>query len=143
MFETPVVHFLNRAFLSEGIDEFLAHLTAIEAALGLESDYGKGPAAATRPRKDVRGASRMAARVSALLGSAVNGAIYSNLFDLRSAFVHGRPMGPISTADRVQARSLARRVTNALVEATLQQPAPTAREHFANELLDRGLKMKP
>ena len=35
LFETPVTHFLVRAFLAEGVDEFLAHLTTVEAALGL------------------------------------------------------------------------------------------------------------
>lgn len=39
LFETPVVHFLVRAFLADGIDEVMAHMTAIEAALGLEMDH--------------------------------------------------------------------------------------------------------
>ena len=39
VFETPVVHFLVRAFLAEGIDEFMAHMTTIEAALGVELDH--------------------------------------------------------------------------------------------------------
>jgi hypothetical protein len=41
LFETPIAHFLVRAFHSDGVDEFLAHITTIEAALGLESDRGK------------------------------------------------------------------------------------------------------
>jgi hypothetical protein len=41
LFETPIVHFLVRAFLAEGVDEFLAHITTIEAALGLRADYQK------------------------------------------------------------------------------------------------------
>ncbi|MDA9506534.1 hypothetical protein XI09_18240 [Bradyrhizobium sp. CCBAU 11386] len=39
LFEGPVSHFFVRAFLADGIDEVLAHMTAIEAALGLNSDY--------------------------------------------------------------------------------------------------------
>jgi hypothetical protein len=39
LFEPPVVHFLVRAFLADGVDEVMAHMTAIEAALGLESDH--------------------------------------------------------------------------------------------------------
>ena len=35
LFETPIAHFLVRAVLAEGVDEFLAHITTIEAALGL------------------------------------------------------------------------------------------------------------
>src|SRR3546814_1992418 len=32
LFETPVEHFLVRAFLADGMDEVMAHMTAIEAA---------------------------------------------------------------------------------------------------------------
>lgn len=35
LFATPVAHFLVRAFLDDGIDEFLAHITTLEAALGV------------------------------------------------------------------------------------------------------------
>jgi hypothetical protein len=48
LFETPVVHFVVRAFLADGVDEMLAHLTAIEAALGLQADYKKS----MRPKPD-------------------------------------------------------------------------------------------
>ncbi|MEK9285316.1 hypothetical protein MTR72_37880 [Bradyrhizobium sp. ISRA442] len=41
LFETPIAHFLVRAFLAEDVDEFLAHITTIEAALGLRADYDK------------------------------------------------------------------------------------------------------
>lgn len=34
LFETPVAHFLVRAFLADGMDEVMAHMTAIEAAVG-------------------------------------------------------------------------------------------------------------
>jgi hypothetical protein len=36
LFETRIAHFLVRAFLADGMDEVMAHMTAIEAALGLE-----------------------------------------------------------------------------------------------------------
>ncbi|MDN7445025.1 hypothetical protein QZM64_38325 [Burkholderia cepacia] len=48
LFETPVVHFLVRAFLADGIDEVIAHMTAIEASLGLESDHRRK----LRPKPD-------------------------------------------------------------------------------------------
>jgi hypothetical protein len=54
LFETTIEHFFVRAFLEDPLDEFLAHITTIEAALGLKSDYP----GATKP---------VATRVSALL----------------------------------------------------------------------------
>ena len=38
------------AFLSEPLDQFLAHITTIEAALGLQSDYDRN----TRPKIAMR-----------------------------------------------------------------------------------------
>jgi hypothetical protein len=39
LFDTPIAHFLVRAFMADGVDEFLGHITTVEAALGLRSDY--------------------------------------------------------------------------------------------------------
>ena len=138
LFETPIIHFAVRAFFATGIDEFLAFLTVAEAALGVESDYKKSKNS-LHPK--VRGTKRIAARVSALLGSNAHGETYSDLFNLRSAFIHGREMQPISTIDRIRARSLARRIAIALVRVALSQHPPLSREEFANDLLDRGLQM--
>jgi hypothetical protein len=80
MFETPVAHFFVRAFLSEGIDEFIAHLTTIEAALGLRADYyDKGG-----------GSSRLRARIAALLTDPSAADLHKRLFNIRSDYVHGR-----------------------------------------------------
>ncbi len=43
LFSGPVPHFLVRAFATDGIDEFLAHITVIEAGLGLHSDFRSAP----------------------------------------------------------------------------------------------------
>ncbi len=74
LFSTPVVHFLVAAFLAEGIDEFIAHLTALEAALGLRADKAReltmgsarpGPARrAPAPRAPMDGSSISAASTS-------------------------------------------------------------------------------
>lgn len=101
LFSTPVAHFLVAAFLGEGIDEFIAHLTSLEAALGLRVD---------RAREQTMGA-----RVQALLGDADGAAAYGRIFNLRSEYVHGRPMTGISGANRNDARRLARRVADSLV----------------------------
>lgn len=39
LFHRPIDHFAIRAFASDGIDEFLAHVTVIEAALGQPIDH--------------------------------------------------------------------------------------------------------
>lgn len=140
LFETPVAHFLVRAYAADGIDEFLAHLTVIEAALGLESDFRKLP---QDPHKNVGATRRMAARVSALLDSAADGVTFTALFSIRSAFLHGRSMRTISSEDRIRARALARRVVWALIQRALLPQPPSNRELFAEELLTKGLQMKP
>jgi hypothetical protein len=138
LFETPVEHFLVRGYLSDGIDEFLAHLTAIEAALGVEGDHirKKGNA-----HGNVGATSRMRARVSALLGDTAAGAEYAELFKLRSAFVHGRRMTAISSAERIRARTLARRVVKALFDAAAAGEGTAGREHYLARLLDLGRNM--
>lgn len=103
LFSTPIVHFLVSAFLGDGIDEFIGHLMALEACLGLRGDWS--------------GEHVVGARISALLQDAEVAAAYSELFNLRSEYVHGRPMGTIGGRARVSARRLARQVAAALVES--------------------------
>jgi hypothetical protein len=135
LFDTPVAHFFVRAFLSEPLDEFLAHIMTIEAALGLQSDYrGRPKIARGRSVTDC-----MAARVEALLGTKNDAVEYRRLFDIRSLFVHGRKMDAIPGEERIVARRLARRVVNGLIEAALAEPAPQSRENYLNDLLTRGL----
>ena len=137
LFNTPIAHFFVRAFLSEPLDEFLAHITTIEAALGLHSDYDRK----TRPKiaKGQSVTACMAARVSALLGAKSDGEDYCRLFNLRSLFLHGRNMDAIPGEERIAARRLARRVVNGLIEVALAEPAPRSREDYLNDLLIRGL----
>ena len=108
LFETPVAHFVIRAFLAEGVDEFLAHITTIEAALGLRADYQKSFRVAPDRHKGMRATNRMRGRVAGLLGDRSHADQYEQLFDIRSAFLHGRAMTDISTQEQVMARSLAR-----------------------------------
>jgi hypothetical protein len=133
--DTPIAHFFVRAFLSEPLDEFLAHVTTVEAALGLQSDYGRQ----TRPggRRGLSATKRMAARVSALLGAESDGDDYRRLFNTRSAFLHGRNMDAIPSKERLLARRLARRVVNALVKAALAEPNLHCREIYLDNLLTR------
>jgi hypothetical protein len=147
LFETPIKHFFVKAFLEDDIDEFLAHLLIIEAALGLESDYSRARKCG-RARNSASGIDRgdqgrrqkgatklMAERVSALLKADSEGKAYCRLFNLRSAFLHGRKMdNPIPGEERLMARRLARRVVDELVKAALDDPSPASRKAYLKNL---------
>lgn len=137
LFETPIAHFLVRAFLAEGVDEFLAHITTIEAALGLRADYQKSFRIAPDRHSKMRPTNRMRGRVAGLLGGRSHADQYEQLFDIRSAFLHGRAMTDISTQEQVMARSLARQVVETLILATQAGQVPS-REDFLDGLLDVG-----
>lgn len=138
LFETPVAHFLVRAFLADGIDEVMAHMTATEAALGLEMDHKRKLRPRPDPHPKPSATERVAARVGAALTDAKAVRDYKDLFELRSAFVHGRAeLQKISTPQRVLARNLARRVACALV--TLAGKSPRPRADVLADLLDQGI----
>ena len=65
---------------------------------------------------------------------------YEQVFEVRSAFLHGRAMTAISTKERVLARSLARQVVEALILATRVGPI-LSREDFLDGLLDKGAQL--
>lgn len=137
LFGTPIAHFLVRAFLAEGVDEFLAHITTIEAALSLRADYQKSFRIAPDRHKGMRATNKMRGRVTGLLGDRRYADQYERLFDVRSVFLHGRAMTAISTEERVMARSLTREVVDALILATRSGPI-LSREVFLDSLLDNG-----
>jgi hypothetical protein len=140
LFETPVAHFLVRGFLADGMDEVMAHMTAIEAAVGLEMDHKKWLRPKPDPHKKVSSATeRVAARVAAVLKDGASVQAYKDLFELRSTFVHGRAgLQKVSTAQRVMARSLARGVARGLVDVALQGARP--RTDALSNLLDHGVQ---
>ena len=142
LMETPIEHFLVRAFAADGIDEVMAHMTAIEAAVSEESDHRARLRLKPDRHKGVGPSERVAARIAALLDDPAAFQAYGDLFDIRSAFVHGRAsVGTISTHQTVLARSLARRVAAAVVCAAA---TPTAtRGEFLAGLLDRGAHLVP
>lgn len=123
LFETPIVHFLVRGFDSDGIDEFLAHITTVEAALGHPDDRRTGGST-----------KNLGKRIGNLLGDAGCGERFKCLFDIRCEFVHGRGgMTDISSEDRRMARSLARRVVCALIRRT-STTGTGSREDFLKDL---------
>lgn len=138
LFETPIAHFLVRAFLADGIDEIMAHMTAIEAAVGLEMDHKKWLRPKPDPHKAISSATdRVAARIAAVLRDRASVQAYKDLFDFRSAFVHGRAgLQKVSTRQRVMARCLARGVVRGLVDLALKGSRP--RIDVLTDLLTRG-----
>lgn len=85
----------------------------------------------------MRATNRMRGRVAGLLCDGSHADQYKQLFDIRSAFLHGRAMTDISTQERVMARSLVRQVVEALILATQSGPIPS-REDFLDGLFDKG-----
>ena len=140
LFETPIVHFLVHAFLADGIDEIMAHMTALEAALGLEADHK----AALRPKPDhyprLHSTGRVATRIAAATGNPQAASDYGALFDVRNAFVHSRAgLRSISTMQRVTARRLARQVARALVQRASGQQG--SRDAMLGAMLDEGVTL--
>ncbi|MBL8580496.1 MAG: hypothetical protein JNK47_25155 [Mesorhizobium sp.] len=136
LFDRPVAHFFVRGFRSDGIDEFLAHISTIEAALGVPLDHDQ------RARRKIKGKNpgathRVTLRISGLLNDASFGNAYSRLFRLRSDFLHGKSMADISGDDRRSARELAREVVCALIGIASADPTVN-REQLLDGLLDRG-----
>lgn len=132
LFKTPIEHFMVRAYASSGIDEMLAHMTVLEAALGEEADHDRK----LRPKceRDLSATERMARKVASLLDDSSAAHAYRELFRVRSLFVHGRAgLAAISTDQRVMARRLARRVANALLDRA--SASVTGRSELLTQLL--------
>lgn len=131
LFETPIVHFLLRGFETDGIDEFLAHITTNEAALGHIGD--------NRSRKGkmkINATERLGERIGNLLGDAHCGTRFLGLFDVRCKYVHGRKvLEHVSRKDRRTARRLARLVVKALIDKA-NDTRIESQENFLERLLD-------
>src|SRR3546814_10194725 len=94
-------HFLVRAFLADGMDEVMAHMTAIEAALGLEMDHKTRLRPKPDPHKNVSSATgRVAARITAIMNDRPSGQAFKDLFELRTAFVYRKTTRPNSRHSR-------------------------------------------
>lgn len=139
LFARPVAHFFIRAFQASGIDEFLAHVSAIEAALGQQKDHSVGS------RKKVGGKNpgatyRVEQRISGLLADRSLGQSYFRLFRLRSDFLHGKTMTDISGKDRTSARLLARKIVCALIDIAVGS-TNLDREVLLDDLLEKGERL--
>lgn len=88
----------RRAFLEDDIDEFLAHLITIEAALGLPEDHDR------RTRQELRGkdpgsTDRLKWRVGGLLHDDAASRTLQRPYRRRSDFIHGNQMDPIAGSE--------------------------------------------
>lgn len=137
LLQAPVAHFLTRAFLTSGIDEFMVHLLAIDAAPGLPGDYKRKSNSGAKTHKLFVGSDSVAARLAALLDVGAAGE-YQLLYKLRSQLLHGRMMQAISNAERPTARSLARRAVDGLVTENHANQA-LERDGYLGGLLDKGV----
>jgi hypothetical protein len=135
LFAGPILHFVIRAFASDGIDELLAQITVIEAALGMPIDHKAGQRPKQSKKKDPGATARVAARLSALLNDPSASERYRALFKERSDFLHGQTMKDISSLSRLDARRLARQCVCALVGAAITAPRPANQDLFLAELL--------
>jgi hypothetical protein len=138
LFAGPVPHFVIRAFASEGIDEFLAQITVIEAALGMPIDHNTRDRPKLSGRNNPGATARVAARLSALLNDRAAAKRYHDLFKERSDFLHGQTMKDISSLPRLDARRLARLCVCALIDRAIRVPRPESQDLFPAELLQRG-----
>lgn len=118
-------------------------MAVVEAIAGLGFTTPSYPklTAARGCRSALKATQRVAARVGGLLGAKADAQAYARLFELRSLLLHGRPLQPISGADRVEARRLARRIVFALVARTSSIPV-TSRENTLDLLLGQGVALR-
>ena len=137
LFKPPIQHFLVKAFQAKGVDEFMAHITAIDAAVGTANDHYQP----NRTTYSTLGSTvRVGTRLAALVNDPEANGQFFQLFKLRSDFVHGRAdVKDISTAQRVGARSLARRAAKALLDMASREMKD--RETQLEQLLDAGVAL--
>ncbi len=137
VFAPPVAHFLIKGFMGDGIEEFLAHITTIEASLGAGSDHVMKGRKGQRHEK-LRATARVAARVAGLLGKAAAEDDFKVLFKIRSEYLHGAWTGPIPSEKRVLARQMAQRVVGRLIAHGASSDGGIPREQFLSNMLDAG-----
>lgn len=133
----PLQHFLVRAFLEDDIDEFLAHLITIEAAVGSPVDHDR-KIRPKLPGKERGASERLKLRVGGLLDDNAASITFERLYRKRSDFIHGKRMEQIAGLERVEARTLARRCVSAVLHRANWSATTFSYEDFLHELLLHG-----
>lgn len=107
-FNPLVRHFMVQAFRAERFDEFLYHIVAIEAALARR---GRGTT------------EKLKQKIEKLLNDKDSAKRFGCHYDLRSDFVHGRPLGSeLRTGELKELRSLTQNVIRELVSFVAKHP---------------------
>ncbi|MFT8735965.1 MAG: hypothetical protein ABF760_00705 [Zymomonas mobilis] len=121
-FGETALFFLINAYDSDGIYEFISHITAIEAAIGqkkiIEVDGKNRKNIESITEKFPIGITKIVAiRIAGLFKNVEYYKQYLKLFNLRSNFVHGSDKNKfIEENDKIKARRLARLIITALLD---------------------------
>ncbi|MFP7609918.1 hypothetical protein [Serratia quinivorans] len=126
-------HQFVKAFMSDGVDEFLAHIVVIDACIGEIS----GNKALEKHLKELGATRRLKYRLAGLLNDASVKEKLHVLYEARSNYVHGNALEKIPSEHILQARILARKTLNAIITEAGQSPGLT-REEFLDDVLRRG-----
>lgn len=130
-------HHFIKAFLSDGIDEFLAHIVVIDACLG-EPHGLEEKLNLTKDEKKLKPTGRLKYRLVGLLDDSSVKASIDTLYRIRSEYVHGRDMAEISGSDKNLARVLARKTLFEIVKMVQRSPKIEKLE-LLTSLLRKGM----
>lgn len=119
--------------MSDGVDEFLAHIVVIDACVGGKSENKS----LEGPLKKLGATAQLKYRLAGLLSDASAWEVMHVLYKARNNYVHGDTLEKIPGEHILQARSLARRTLNAIITDAVRTPSLT-RETFLDQLLRRG-----
>ncbi len=115
-------YFFLNGYETDGINEFISHITTIEAALGY---------------REQQMTAKLKERISTLLRDNTYGDIFANLYDKRGEYIHGREnISNISLKERIEVRNLAQKIVNALIERATTTEIQS-REEFLDELFEK------
>ncbi|WP_235894177.1 hypothetical protein [Klebsiella pasteurii] len=128
-------HQFVKAFLSDGVDEFLAHIVVIDACVGEKSVNGT----LEKKFKRLGTTGRLKYRLVGLLNDVSVKKSIDILYEARSNYVHGDTLDKILGEHILLARILARKTLSAIISETSQLSGLT-REEFLDDLLQRGWK---
>ncbi|MDJ0044592.1 hypothetical protein QM574_08460 [Pantoea ananatis] len=126
-------HQFVKAFMSDGVDELLAHIVVIDACVGGKSENKS----LEGPLKKLGATAQLKYRLAGLLSDASAWEVMHVLYKARNNYVHGDTLEKIPGEHILQARSLARRTLNAIITEAGRTPSLT-REAFLDQLLRRG-----
>lgn len=126
-------HQFVKAFMSDGVDELLAHIVVIDACVGGKSENKS----LEGPLKKLGATAQLKYRLAGLLSDASAKEVMDVVYKARSDYVHGNALEKIPGEHILQARSLARRTLNAIITEAGRTPSLT-REAFLDQLLRKG-----